>query len=113
MMTAEQKRKVAELKAAIAASDPRSGGAPREVRLEVLSLKRELRRAGTTARTLAAALSVHATTLCRWEHDQGAPGPAAATKRRGHDGASFRVVQVASPDREPSRPASEAERAPD
>jgi hypothetical protein len=111
-MTDEQMQRVAELKAAIAGSDPRSGGAPREVRLEVLSLKRELHREGTTARALAAALGVHATTLCRWEHDRGAPGPAAAAKGRGHGSASFRVVQVASPDRKPSRAASVAEMTP-
>jgi DNA-binding transcriptional regulator YiaG len=112
MMTDEQMQKVAELKAAIAASDPRSGGAPREVRLEVLSLKKELRRAGTTARTLAAALGVHATTLCRWEHDRGVPGPSAAPQSRVHGSASFRVVQVASPERKPAGPASVAEMAP-
>lgn len=64
-MTDEQKSKVAELKAAIAASAPTSGGAPREVRRAVVGLKRELRREGTTARELAAALGLHETTLCR------------------------------------------------
>ena len=39
MMTDEQKSKVAELKAAIAASAPTAGGAPQEVRVAALALK--------------------------------------------------------------------------
>ena len=46
MMTDDQKSKVAELKAAIAASAPTAGGAPREVRAAAVSLKGELRQDG-------------------------------------------------------------------
>jgi hypothetical protein len=52
-MTDEQQSKVAELKSAIAASGPASGGAPLKVRTAVLVLKEELRRVGTPARELA------------------------------------------------------------
>src|SRR5512132_1115997 len=84
MMTDEQRAKVAELKAAIAASTPTTGGAAPEVRRAVLTLKRELRREGTTARVLAAALGVHETTLCRWEQDSvPSRGPDLRSKRRG------------------------------
>ena len=68
MMTDEQKSKVAELKAAIAASAPATGGAPQEVRAAALVLRDELRQEGTTARVLARALGIHETTLCRWQH---------------------------------------------
>ncbi len=99
MMTDEQQSKVAELKAAIAASTPTAGGAPQRVRTAVLTLKKELRGAGTTARELAAALGIHETTLCRWERDgvmrRGATG-SSAKKERGR-GAGFRMVRVASP----------------
>jgi hypothetical protein len=99
MMTDEQRSKVAELKAAIAASTPTTGGAPREVRSAALALKRELRREGTTARELAAALGLHETTLCRWEHDQEASrGPQVRAKRGRGQSASFRQVHVAAPD---------------
>jgi hypothetical protein len=67
-MTDEQRSKVAELKAAIAASTPTAGGAPQEVRSAAVAPKRELRREGTTARVLAAALGIHETTLCRWSY---------------------------------------------
>jgi len=99
MMTDEQRSKVAALKAEIAASTSRTGGAPREVRSAVLALKRELRREGTTARVLAAALGIHETTLCRWEHDRGARHglEVKALGGRGHS-ARFREVQVAVPD---------------
>lgn len=100
-MTDEQRAKVAELKAAVAASAPTSGGAPREVRRAVVELKRELRREGTTARELAAVLGLHETTLCRWEHDPGASvGPkvqAKPTQRVRGPSARFRQVQVAAP----------------
>lgn len=109
MMTDEQRSKVAALKAAIAASTSRTGGAPREVRSAVLALKRELRREGTTARVLAAALGIHETTLCRWEHDRGASrgSEVQALRGRGHS-ASFREVQVAAPDATPAKFASGA-----
>ena len=70
MMTDEQKSAVAELKRAIAAA-ARKDGAPQEVRVVVVSLKRELRRTGTTARELATELGVHESTLCRWEREVG------------------------------------------
>jgi len=99
MMTDEQRTKVAALKAAIAASTPTTGGAPREVRMAALTLKRELQREGTTARMLAAALGIHETTLCRWEHDSGAGGgpEVRALRGRGHS-ARFREVHVAAPE---------------
>jgi hypothetical protein len=98
MMTDEQRSKAAGLKAAIAASNPTTGGAPPEVRRAVLALKTELRREGTTARVLAAALGVHETTLCRWEHDSGPSRRLAVrTKRRRGDSTSFREVHVAAP----------------
>jgi hypothetical protein len=99
MMTDEQRSKVAALKAAIAASSPTAGGAPQEVRSAALALKRELRREGTTARVLAAALGIHETTLCRWEHDRGVSrGLEVQAKRSGERGASFREVHVAAPE---------------
>lgn len=99
MMTDEQRSKAAELKAAIAASAPTSGGAPQEVRRAVLALKRELRREGTTARVLAAALGIHETTLCRWEHDRGTSrGPEERTKRFRGRSRAFREVHVTAPD---------------
>jgi hypothetical protein len=107
MMTDEQKSKVAELKSAIAGATP-ADGAPREVRVAVVSLKGELRRAGTTARELAAALGVHESTLCRWEREVGGGGVVTPRRkvgprgkrqvgggpgRRGR-GAGFRMVEV-------------------
>ena len=71
MMTDEQKSKVAELRSVIAAAT-RADGAPREARVAAVSLKRELRRTGTTARELAGVLGVHESTLCRWEREVGA-----------------------------------------
>jgi hypothetical protein len=109
MMTDEQRSKVAELKAAIAASTPTAGGAPQEVRVAALALKRELRRGGTTARVLAAALGIHATTLCRWEHDRSASlGPEVLAKRGGGRGASFREVHVAGSEAKPAQVVSAA-----
>jgi len=109
MMTDEQRAKVAALKAAIAASTPTTGGAPREVRIAVLALKRELRREGTTARVLAAALGIHETTLCRWEHDRGASGgrEVRALRDRGPS-ASFCEVQVAASDATPAKSVARA-----
>ena len=104
-MTDEQKSKVAELKAAIAASGSTAGGVPHAVRVAVLALKRELRRSGTTARALAAALGVHETTLCRWE---GAPQARRAPKApaKSGRGGGFRVVEVTGPDRAPAKGAA-------
>jgi hypothetical protein len=100
MMTDEQKLKVAELKGAIAAVTT-AEGAPREVRAAVVSLKGELRRTGTTARELARALSVHESTLCRWERDVGDGIVVARGKRRVRAApkspgcaAQFRMVEV-------------------
>ncbi|HEY5240785.1 MAG TPA: hypothetical protein VIJ22_04935, partial [Polyangiaceae bacterium] len=91
----DQKSRVAKLKAAIAASAPATGGAPREVRAAALSLKAELRQVGTTARVLATALGIHETTLCRWQQDEADPAPTAPAKRSQGRGAGFRMVQVA------------------
>jgi hypothetical protein len=108
MMTEKQKSRVLELKAMIAATP---SGAAREVRDAVLVLKQEIRRAGGTARELAAALGLHETTLCRWEHE-GRPtqrGRGRPTSRRASAAESrFRVVQLAAPDSgsSPSTPAA-------
>jgi hypothetical protein len=103
MMTDEQKAKVAELKAQIAASATRPDGVPPEARAAALTLKKELRRDGTTARVLAAALGVHETTLCRWQRDDrvrrgpaSTDKPATTTKKRRRRDAGFRMVQVAA-----------------
>jgi hypothetical protein len=96
MMTDDQKLKVAELKAAIAASAPATGGAPQEVRAAALVLRDELRQEGTTARVLARALGIHETTLCRWQHAVvPASKPSVSAKRDQEGGAGFRMVQVA------------------
>ena len=96
MMTDDQKSKVAELKAAIAASAPATGGAPQEVRAAALVLRDELRQEGTTARVLARALGIHETTLCRWQHVVvPARKPSVSAKRDQGRGAGFRMVQVA------------------
>jgi hypothetical protein len=105
MMTDEQRSTVAELKAAIAASVPTAGGAPLEVRVAVLALKRELRRSGMTARALAAALGVHETTLCRWEQAPAARRTPKVPGKSGRGG-SFRMVQLTGPDRTPGRSAA-------
>jgi hypothetical protein len=95
-MTDDQKSKVAEFTALIAATATTSEGAPAKVRATALELKRELRRGGITARALAAAIGVHVTTLCRWEKDRVMirDRPAAKKTRRGSAG--FRVVQMAA-----------------
>jgi len=96
MMTDDQKSKVAELKAAIAASAPATGGAPPEARAAALVLRDELRQEGTTARVLARALGIHETTLCRWQHAVvPARAPSASARRDRGRGAGFRMVQVA------------------
>ena len=105
-MTDDQKSKVAKLRAAIAASGPAKGGAPREVRTAALVLKEELRQVGTAARVLAAALGVHEATLCRWQQEAGGTErlPPMSTPRSRGRGTSFRVVQVT--DSKPSLVAS-------
>jgi hypothetical protein len=105
MMTDEQQSKVAELKAAITGSTSTAGGAPHEVRVAVLALKRELRRSGTTARALAAALGVHETTLCRWERAPEARRGSKVPSKSGRGG-SFRMVQLTGPDRTLARDAA-------
>lgn len=100
MMTDEQKAKVTELKAAIAATAATKGGASREVRETVVGLKKELRRAGTTARVLSAALGLHESTLCRWEREVGAGRGRAERSRRAET--SFRMVRVAAPEPRPA-----------
>lgn len=106
MMTDEQKSKVTELRSAIATATA-SEGAPREVRVAAVSLKREVRRTGTTARELAGVLGVHESTLCRWEREVGGGGLVrvredgvrgrkrvrGARKSPGH-AAQFRMVEV-------------------
>jgi hypothetical protein len=101
MMTDEQKSKVAELRSAIAAAT-RADGVPREARVAAVSLKRELRRTGTTARELAGVLGVHESTLCRWEREVGSGTVAAAdakrrarvASKRGARAPRFRRVEV-------------------
>ena len=92
-MTDDQESRAAELKALIASTT--SEGAPAKVRAVALELKRELRRAGITARALAAAIGVHETTLCRWEKDRVMTRDQPAAKRAPCGSAGFRVVQMA------------------
>ena len=105
MMTDEQRSRVAKLKAAIAASDRKTGGAPQAVRGAVLVLRQELRAVGTPARALAVMLGVHETTLCRWGRESetepltrpATPTSSGAHGPRGRRGdAGFRVVQVSA-----------------
>lgn len=110
MMTEEQTSKVLELKARIAATASKPTGTPEEVREEVVALKKELRRGGTTARELAAGLEIHETTLCRWERESrttqrkstGAKSPRATPARASR----FRVVRLAAAEMTPARSAS-------
>jgi hypothetical protein len=102
MITDEQKSKIAELKAAIAATAASPSGAPEEVREAVLELKTELRRSGTTARVLAMALGLHETTLSRWGREARTAGEPRRRRRRTSQrttsteraASSFRPVQV-------------------
>jgi transposase-like protein len=102
MITDEQRSKIAELKALIAATAAAPGGAPEEVREAVLVLKKALHRAGTTARELATALGVHESTLCRWEREARDDGEPRTRRRRSSRrvaprepaSSSFRPVQV-------------------
>jgi DNA-binding XRE family transcriptional regulator len=112
MMTDEQRSKVQELKAQIAATAATPSGAPAEVRAAVVVLKRELRRAGTTARALASALGLHETTLCRWERESRTTRRKSARAKKqletgartkgpratGARASGFRVVQLAAPE---------------
>ena len=93
MMTDEQRARAAELAAVIAATAATATGTPPEVRAEAVALKEEVRRDGTTARVLAAALGVHESTLYRWERG----GDAIHAPAKPSRGAGFRMVQVASP----------------
>lgn len=106
-MTDEQKSKVQELKARIATTATRPSGAPAEVREAVVVLKKELRRVGTTARSLALALGLHETTLCRWEREsrpmQRKPRRAASQRGTSALASSFRVVQLAAPETRSTR----------
>jgi len=95
-MTDEQKSKVVQLKAAVAAASRTRDGVPLETRSAVVALKVEARQSGTTARVLAAALGLHESTLCRWEREVGVSRAPAAPVEKVR-GASFRMVQVAAP----------------
>jgi hypothetical protein len=116
MMTDEQKAKITELKAAIATTATAPGGAPEAVRKDVVELKKELRRTGTTARELATALGLHETTLCRWEREvPTGRGPSTRGMRRAsraaetsERAAGFRRVQITAP----SAPATHSVAAP-
>jgi DNA-binding transcriptional regulator YiaG len=92
MMTDEQKARITELKATVAATVTTQGGVPKEIRDEVVALRKTLQRSGTTSRVLARALGVHETTLSRWEREasEAAPRPARARS------AGFRPVQLAA-----------------
>jgi hypothetical protein len=97
MMTDEQKMQAAKLKVEIEATATTREGTPRRVRAEVVGLKRELQREGTTARELASVLGVHESTLCRWERTVMTEPRAAGSKSTGSRGAgSFRLVEVTS-----------------
>jgi hypothetical protein len=110
MMTDEQTSKVLELKARIAATAAKPTGTPKEVRVEVVALKKDLRRHGTTARELAAGLEIHETTLCRWEREsrtteRKSTGTKSQRASRAH-ASRFRVVQLAAAEMTPARSAS-------
>jgi DNA-binding transcriptional regulator YiaG len=99
-MTEEQRSKVTELKAAVAATVATRQGTPKEVQVAAVALRRELQRGGVTAGAFAALLGVHVSTLCRWERDVGsreAAAPGATSRRRAQHGAGFRRVEVAAP----------------
>jgi hypothetical protein len=110
MMTGEQTSRVVELKAQIAATATKPSGAPEEVRAAVVVLKKELRRAGTTARELASALGLHETTLCRWEREirrtERKPTRTKGPRGKVARASEFRVVQLAAPETTSTRSAS-------
>lgn len=91
MLTDEQKSRAVELKGEMGTSAGRAA---------VVALKRDVRRAGATARELAAVLGVHETTLCRWERElravRGRKPPTQKSLSGG--GSSFRMVKVAAPE---------------
>jgi hypothetical protein len=105
MMTDEQQSKVEELRAAIATTAATASGAPQEVRMAALALKRELGGAGVTARVLAAALGIHETTLNRWGRESARRGggptasarPASLARKERGGGAGFRMVRLGTP----------------
>jgi hypothetical protein len=111
MMTDEQKSKAAELKSVIGTATT-GDGAPREVRVAAVSLKRELRQMGTTARELAGLLGVHESTLCRWERDVGGDLVVAtrgkrrdrSTPKRRDRATRFRMVEMATATMTPAAP---------
>lgn len=93
-MTADQRSRVTELKAEIAATAT-GAGTPLKVRAAAVALKQELRRDGVTARAVASALGVPESTLCQWERrtvTRRAPAVAMKARERG---AGFRMVQIA------------------
>jgi hypothetical protein len=93
-MTADQKSRVVELKAEIAATAT-GAGTPLKVRTAVVVLKQELRRDGVTARAVASAVGVPESTLCQWERQtvtRRAPGVTTRARKRG---SGFRMVQIA------------------
>lgn len=93
MMTDGQKSRAMELKARIATTSGMLSGAPVEVREEVVGLKQEVQRGGTTARELAKVLGLHESTLCRWEREVRTLD---GQKTRGRAASSFRMVKVAA-----------------
>jgi len=97
-MTEEQASKVAELRAVIVGALATREGVPPKVRRAAVALKREMCELGSTARPVAVALGVSASTLIRWERDEGADdGPSATTEKTHGTDSGFRVVTVASP----------------
>jgi DNA-binding XRE family transcriptional regulator len=65
------------------------------VREEVVGLKQEVQRGGTTARELAKVLGLHESTLCRWEREVRMLD---GRKTRGQAASRFRMVKVAAPE---------------
>jgi len=105
MMTNDEKTKAAELKAVIAATAGAVDGAPPQVRAAAVALKREVKRAGTTAHTLAVELGIHQSTLCRWDRD--VPGGRISSETGGRsegEGTGFRRVRVATSSAAPPVP---------
>lgn len=105
MMTDQQRTKVTALKAAVAASATTRDGAPWEVRAAVVALRRELRQAGMTAGSVAEALEVHVSTLCRWERDVGRGAAVSRREGKGRDrSGGFRMVKVGASTATPLAP---------
>jgi DNA-binding transcriptional regulator YiaG len=94
-MTADQKSRVAELKAEIVATAT-GAGTPLKVRAATVALKQELRRGGVTARAVASALGVPESTLCQWERRTVTRRAPAVTAKARERSAGFRMVQVAA-----------------